>query len=130
MFELGVRAIIKDLKGRVLFVRNDHGIHKGKLVVPGGRVEFKELAIEAIKREVKEETGLDFEPEFLTYTEDLTSRNDTHFIALVFTGKASGILKTQDSLEILEIKYLTLGEIKESDEIIKRYKDIILKTVE
>jgi ADP-ribose pyrophosphatase YjhB (NUDIX family) len=45
MYELGVRAIIKDNFGAILLVKNAHGLHANKWVLPGGRVESNELQL-------------------------------------------------------------------------------------
>jgi len=63
-----VGAFIVDPAGRLLFVRS----HKwrGQYTVPGGHVELGERLVEALVREVKEETGLDiYDPEFLCFQE-------------------------------------------------------------
>ncbi len=55
-----VNAIIKSRDGiRFLAIKRKEGIHAGKWAFPGGIVEKGETAEDALKREVKEETGLD-----------------------------------------------------------------------
>ena len=55
-----VNAIIKSGGGsRFLAIKRKEGIHAGKWAFPGGVVEKGETAEDALKREVKEETGLD-----------------------------------------------------------------------
>src|SRR3989338_5300982 len=55
-----VNAIIKSRDGsRFLAIKRKEGIHAGKWAFPGGVVEKGETAEDALKREVKEETGLD-----------------------------------------------------------------------
>jgi len=49
--------IVKD--GKVLFIRKKRGIGQGKLNGPGGKIEMNEDLIESVKREVKEEVGVD-----------------------------------------------------------------------
>ena len=58
--EATVGALVVNEKGEVLMVRS----HKwgDKYTVPGGHIELGERAEDAIRREVKEETGLDAEP--------------------------------------------------------------------
>lgn len=53
-----VGAVVVD-DDRLLLIRRGHGPAAGEWSVPGGRVEFGELMVEALVREVKEETGLD-----------------------------------------------------------------------
>ncbi len=63
-----VGALILDSQGRLLLTRS----HKwrDRYVVPGGHVELGERLEEALRREVKEETGLDIRDiEFLMYQE-------------------------------------------------------------
>jgi 8-oxo-dGTP diphosphatase len=53
-----VGAVVLDGSGRLLVVRRGHAPHEGLWSLPGGRVEAGETAEEAVRREVREETGL------------------------------------------------------------------------
>lgn len=53
--------LIKD--GKVLLARHTYGRGAGKLIVPGGYVDFGEPPQAALKREYMEETGVSVEPE-------------------------------------------------------------------
>ena len=53
-----VGAVIHDERGRVLLVRRAHEPGAGLWSVPGGRIEASESAMQAVAREVREETGL------------------------------------------------------------------------
>lgn len=55
---LSVVALVHDGYGRILMGRRRNGPAKGKFVMPGGGVEIGESVEQALKREVKEETGL------------------------------------------------------------------------
>lgn len=58
---VGVKALIVR-EGKVLIIREakyDEGLNEGKWDVPGGRIETEENLMEGLKREVKEEVGLD-----------------------------------------------------------------------
>ena len=55
---VGVGAVILD-GGRVLLVQRAHDPLKGQWSLPGGAVEVGETLVEAVAREVLEETGLD-----------------------------------------------------------------------
>jgi nucleoside triphosphatase len=63
-----VGALIFDSEGKLLLVRS----HKwrNQYVVPGGHIELGESLLAALKREVREETGLDiYDIEFLGFQE-------------------------------------------------------------
>lgn len=49
-------VVIKDNK--VLLIRHNYGRAKGRLVIPGGYLKIGEMPIDAIKREVFEETNI------------------------------------------------------------------------
>lgn len=54
--ELCVGAVIVD-DGRLLLIKRGRGAAIGQWSIPGGRVEFGETLIDAVRREVVEETG-------------------------------------------------------------------------
>jgi len=56
---IGVFAAIFDEGGRILCVRANYGAMSW--TTPGGRVEPRESPLDALKREVREETGLEVE---------------------------------------------------------------------
>jgi 8-oxo-dGTP diphosphatase len=54
-----VGAVVLDDAGRLLLVRRGREPSRGLWSVPGGRVESGETGPDAVRREVREETGLD-----------------------------------------------------------------------
>ena len=55
---VGVGAVVvKD--GKALIIKRAHEPRKGEWSLPGGRVELGEALVDAVRREIKEETGLD-----------------------------------------------------------------------
>lgn len=124
MVELGVRAIIRDKNNKILLIKNARGIHAGKWVLPGGKVDLKEKAEKAITREIKEELGINVKPEFLTYRQDFISSQEIDYLTLFFTGRFSGKIQTKAD-EILEYRFFDLSEIEALD-IGTGHKEILL----
>ncbi len=60
--ETTVGAILLDGEGRVLLVRRAHDPHGGTWDVPGGFLEEGEAPVDGLRRELREETGLEVEP--------------------------------------------------------------------
>jgi 8-oxo-dGTP diphosphatase len=59
-------ALCEDGEGRVLLARRAHEPFKGRWDIPGGFLEEGEHPLDGVRRELREETGLEIEPlEFL-----------------------------------------------------------------
>lgn len=58
-FHLGVKALILNPEGKILLLERHHASKGLYWDLPGGRLQKEESQIEALFREVKEETGLD-----------------------------------------------------------------------
>lgn len=77
-------AVITDDYGRALLIRR---ADNGHWEPPGGVLELGETIEDGLRREVREETGLDIEPEQLTGV----YKNMAHgIVALVFRAKITG----------------------------------------
>ena len=74
--EATVGALIVNEEGKVLIVQSSKW--NNKYTVPGGHIELGERAEEAIKREVREETGLDVEPVKLLLVQQAIYPKDYH----------------------------------------------------
>jgi ADP-ribose pyrophosphatase YjhB (NUDIX family) len=91
---LGVGAIIED-RGRVLLVERGQEPLKGVWSLPGGAVEVGERLKDAIRREVREETGLEIEPVsiaevFERIMPDAAGRAEYHYVLIDYFCKVTG----------------------------------------
>ena len=91
--EATVGALVVNPKGEVLIVQSSKW--SDKHTVPGGHIELGEMAEDAIKREVKEETGLDVDVEKLLLVQQAIYPRfyckHEHFVFLDY------LCRTQDS---------------------------------
>ena len=81
---VSVSGVIPDDHGRVLLIRRRDNQHWEP---PGGVLELNETIPDGLRREIREETGLDIEPDALT---GIYKNMPRGIIALVFRCKITG----------------------------------------
>ena len=108
MPETTVAAIIQK-EGEILLEKRANEPFKGFWCLPGGHIEKNETVEEAVKREVKEETGLDSECKFMFYQDEIIPEINWHAVVLVFNCHVTGELKPQKE-EVYELRWFDLEE--------------------
>ena len=112
---IGVGAIIIH-QSKILIVKRANEPAKGLWSIPGGVVELGEHLYKAIKREVKEETGLEIDIERLldavdniVFDED--NRIQYHYVLLDYLCRLrGGALKAADDVQ--EIQWVSLEALQ------------------
>ena len=110
------RAVIRDQEGRILFIRRrDNGLW----AMPAGGQELGESILDCLKREVKEESGLDviFATPMAIYSQVsiVTASGDPYQLFLVqfLVDEWSGELVTETD-ETVDARFLDLDELPEN----------------
>lgn len=101
----GVFAAITDERGRLLCVKHSYGDKRWSL--PGGGIEDGETVMEALKREVREETGFEVEPDKLIGS---YSRPEAGRQSLLIRCRIVGGSFMQSSEEIDEVAFFERNE--------------------
>jgi 8-oxo-dGTP diphosphatase len=106
-------AIFRD--DRVLIVRRRQPPAYGLYTLPGGAVELGETLEQAVVREVREETGLEIEPQQLAGYRQLIARDsagriEQHFVILPFAARwLAGEVSLNE--ELAEARWLLPSEL-------------------
>jgi len=98
-------------RGKILLVKRNSKPFRNYWTFPGGHIDLRETVIQAIKREVKEETGLTLiKPRFFCFDDEIFPRLGWYAVLLVFFGKAKGKIKLQEK-EVKEIRWFAKKDI-------------------
>lgn len=90
---VGVGAIIVSDEGKILMMKRAASIDKSRSTsglwsVAGGQIDFGESTEDAVKREVKEELGVDVEiTRFIGYTNQILKESGVHWLVFHFLCK-------------------------------------------
>ena len=123
--QVGVKILLKNKEGKYLMLLRSAEKYPeagAKWEIAGGRIDPGTVLFENLKREVKEETGLEIVgiPTLLT-AQDII-RPYKHIVRLTYSGFADGEVKLRD--EHTEYKWLSREELMNLEPI-----DPILKEV-
>ena len=103
-------VVIKDNK--VLLARHTYGSGNGKLIIPGGYVDFGETPQAALKREYMEETNVEVEPQDI-----IGIRFNMHDWYVVFRAEYISGEATSDHDENSEVLWVDIQEALARDDV-------------
>jgi ADP-ribose pyrophosphatase YjhB (NUDIX family) len=112
-------ALCVDERGRLLLARRAHPPYEGRWDTPGGFVEEDEHPLDALRRELREETGLEVEPgRFLGVWMDQYSEDETgpwtlnlYWLARVLGGEP------QAADDVSELRWFGPDELPSGEEV-------------
>ena len=96
---VGTAVLITNIFGEVLLAPRNT-IHKGEYCPPGGKLDFNEKIEDCMRREVKEETGLELEnlKVLPVVTRNLTE-DGNHYVCFWGLSKVGNVSQTVDFVE-------------------------------
>jgi ADP-ribose pyrophosphatase YjhB (NUDIX family) len=103
-----VGALIFNAEGQALMIRTKKWSHLWG--IPGGKIKFGERSVEALRREIKEETGLEIENIKFVFVQDCIHSKefyrDAHFVLLNYTCRCVGEPRVQLNDEAQEFRWV------------------------
>ena len=107
-----VGALIFNSSGQALMIRTRKWSNLWG--IPGGKIKFGEGSVEALRREIKEETGLEIEDiRFVVAQDCIHSKEfyrDAHFVLLNYTCRCAGAPEVQLNDEAQEFRWAGVAE--------------------
>ena len=111
-------------KGKVLLARHTYGTGVGKLIIPGGYVQYNETPQDALIREYLEETGIKVEPENI-----IGIRFNIHDWYIAFRGKYISGIPRSDNDENSEVIWIEIEEALKREDVPDLSKKLIQSAV-
>lgn len=123
--QVGVKILLKNKHNKYLLIKRNTDKYKniiGSWDIVGGRINPDTKLLENLKREIKEEIGLDFnDTPTLIAAQDIFTSEDKHIVRLTYKGQIEG-KPILDKSENIEYSWFTKKEIENHTDL-----DIYLK---
>lgn len=112
--QVGVKILLKNSEGKFLLARRNPKKYPevgGKWDIVGGRINPGSPLLENLKREIKEEVGLEYAgTPSLVAAQDILKVEGRHVVRLTYLGEIEGEPKIDE--DHLEAKWFSAGEIR------------------
>jgi ADP-ribose pyrophosphatase YjhB (NUDIX family) len=122
-----VAANLIERKGEYLLVQEGKEAVRGEWNLPAGGVDENERIQEAARREAKEETGLEVDPESLlgVFVDESDGSNATVLVFIFHSSTGDEAPETPVDGEILDVNFFSRNEISELDVRVPFLKEAI-----
>lgn len=128
LLQVGVKALLKNKKGTYLLVRRSLEKYPdvvGRWDIVGGRINPGTTLLENLKREIKEETGLEFTgtPK-LVAAQDIMPNTERHIVRLTYVGEVEGEV-VLDTSENDAYQWYAREELLVLDDVGRYFKELL-----
>jgi mutator protein MutT len=108
---LNANAIVTNNNGEILLIELKKGPYAGGICIPGGGIEPGEKAINAVKREIKEETGIEINKiKPLGFCELIHEGKEVHRLVILLHALAEGTPLETEEGRAFWARYEDVGE--------------------
>ncbi len=130
ILQVGVKAFLRNKEGKYLLIKRSPVKYPevpNPWDIVGGRIDPGSPLIDNLRREVREETGLEItsEPRLIS-AQDILRIADKHIVRLSYVADVAGEL-VLDMVEHTEYKWVTVEEIKKQDKLDIYVREIVEK---
>ncbi len=129
ILQVGVKVLLKKEDGKYLLVRRSlkkyPEVKDTRWDIVGGRINPGSTLMDNLKREVKEETGLDLfgEPNLIS-AQDILRIPGRHIVRLTYIGECSGEV-TLDEMENDDFKWVSFDELLKMENLDEYFKGLL-----
>src|SRR3989338_5114388 len=126
--QVGVKVLLKNKEGKYLLVKRSSEKYpevKRKWDIVGGRISAGTTLMENLKREIKEEVGLDLEYNPILIAAQDILQSEKHVVRLTYTAVIDGDPILSD--EHTEFGWFTIDEMKNIDGLDAYFKEVLEK---
>jgi 8-oxo-dGTP diphosphatase len=120
--------VVVDDDGRVLLARRAGEPFRGRWDLPGGFLDEGEHPLDALRRELREETGLEVEPEDFVgvWTDRYGDAEDAHAtLNLYWTARVVGGGEAQAADDVSELAWFRRDELPPPGELAFHIADVL-----
>jgi ADP-ribose pyrophosphatase YjhB (NUDIX family) len=127
--QVGVKVLLKNKEGKFLLVRRSlekyPEVKTGRWDIVGGRINPGTPLIENLKREIREETGLELvgEPKLLA-AQDIMPNTSRHVVRLTYVGNANGEVALDTSENDMH-RWHSMDELMKLDDVDQYFKSLL-----
>lgn len=115
---LGIGAVILNAEGEILLMKRSRNLPSDRTTVgmwsiPGGEVEFGERVTDALRREIKEEIGVEITiDKLIGHWDQILPKSNIHWHSVTFACRISkGTPKIMEAKKFEQLKWFPINKI-------------------